>query len=38
MNFEYSNVINFNNLSFGFWDIDVGNEFDGSYMMVVGGY
>lgn len=38
VNFEYSNVINYNQMSFWGWDIDVGNEWEGVYMMVVGGY
>lgn len=37
-NLEYSNATNLNNLSLGLWDIDAGNEFDGSHTMVVGGY
>lgn len=37
-NLEYSNATNLNNLSLGLWDIDAGNEFEGSHTMVVGGY
>lgn len=37
-NLEYSNATNLKNLSLGLWDIDAGNEFEGSHTMVVGGY
>ncbi|KAK0617939.1 flavin-containing amine oxidoreductase-domain containing protein [Bombardia bombarda] len=37
-NLEYSNAINYNQLSLQGWDIDAGNEWEGSHTMVVGGY
>jgi monoamine oxidase len=37
-NLEYSNATNLHNLSIGLWDIDAGNEWEGSHTMVVGGY
>ncbi|KAK8083776.1 flavin containing amine oxidoreductase [Apiospora saccharicola] len=37
-NLEYSNAINYNQLSLGGWDIDAGNEWEGKHTMVVGGY
>ncbi|KAK8150299.1 hypothetical protein G3M48_002869 [Beauveria asiatica] len=37
-NLEYSNATNLHNLSLGLWDIDAGNEWEGSHTMVVGGY
>ncbi|KAK8050680.1 hypothetical protein PG994_012410 [Apiospora phragmitis] len=37
-NLEYSNAINYNQLSLGGWDIDAGNEWEGKHTMVIGGY
>ena len=37
-NLEYSNAINYHQLSLQGWDIDAGNEWEGSHTMVVGGY
>ncbi|KAI5465868.1 flavin-containing amine oxidoreductase-domain containing protein [Mariannaea sp. PMI_226] len=37
-NLEYSNATNLHNLSLGLWDIDTGNEWEGSHTMVIGGY
>jgi len=37
-NLEYSNAINYNQLSLQGWDIDAGNEWEGKHTMVVGGY
>ncbi|TQV99670.1 lysine-specific histone demethylase 1 [Cordyceps javanica] len=37
-NLEYSNATNLHNLSLSLWDIDAGNEWEGSHTMVVGGY
>lgn len=37
-NLEYSNAINYNKLSLQGWDIDAGNEWEGSHTMVIGGY
>lgn len=37
-NLEYSNAINYSQLSLGGWDIDAGNEWEGKHTMVVGGY
>ncbi|KAK3995419.1 Sec1-like protein [Cladorrhinum sp. PSN332] len=37
-NLEYSNATNYNQLSLQGWDIDAGNEWEGSHTMVVGGY
>jgi lysine-specific histone demethylase 1 len=37
-NLEYSNAINFNQLSLQGWDIDAGNEFEGRHTMIIGGY
>ncbi|KAK4149495.1 flavin-containing amine oxidoreductase-domain containing protein, partial [Chaetomidium leptoderma] len=37
-NLEYSNAINYHQLSLQGWDIDAGNEWEGSHSMVVGGY
>ncbi|KAK7432698.1 hypothetical protein QQZ08_000557 [Neonectria magnoliae] len=37
-NLEYSNATNLHKLSLGLWDIDAGNEWEGSHTMVVGGY
>ena len=37
-NLEYSNATNLHNLSLKLWDIDAGNEWEGSHTMVVGGY
>ncbi|KAK3695074.1 flavin-containing amine oxidoreductase-domain containing protein [Podospora appendiculata] len=37
-NLEYSNAINYNQLSLQGWDIDAGNEWEGNHTMVVGGY
>jgi len=37
-NLEYSNAINYHQLSLQGWDIDAGNEWEGSHTMVIGGY
>jgi len=37
-NLEYSNAINYNQLSLQGWDIDAGNEWEGHHTMVIGGY
>ena len=37
-NLEYSNAINYKQLSLQGWDIDAGNEWEGKHTMVVGGY
>ncbi|KAK4162101.1 Sec1-like protein [Cladorrhinum sp. PSN259] len=37
-NLEYSNATNYNQLSLQGWDIDAGNEWEGSHTMVIGGY
>ncbi|KAK3300291.1 flavin-containing amine oxidoreductase-domain containing protein [Chaetomium fimeti] len=37
-NLEYSNATNYRQLSLQGWDIDAGNEWEGSHSMVVGGY
>ncbi|KAL2124772.1 hypothetical protein VTJ04DRAFT_1137 [Mycothermus thermophilus] len=37
-NLEYSNATNYHQLSLQGWDIDAGNEWEGSHSMVVGGY
>jgi vacuolar protein sorting-associated protein 33A len=37
-NLEYSNAINYHQLSLQGWDIDAGNEWDGKHTMVCGGY
>lgn len=37
-NLEYSNAINYKELSLGGWDVDAGNEWEGKHTMVVGGY
>jgi lysine-specific histone demethylase 1 len=37
-NLEYSNATNLHNLSLSLWDIDAGNEWEGSHTMVMGGY
>ncbi|KAK0631981.1 flavin-containing amine oxidoreductase-domain containing protein [Immersiella caudata] len=37
-NLEYSNATNYHQLSLQGWDIDAGNEWEGSHTMVVGGY
>jgi len=37
-NLEYSNAINYNQLSLPGWDIDAGNEWEGKHSMIVGGY
>ncbi|OAA78073.1 lysine-specific histone demethylase 1 [Akanthomyces lecanii RCEF 1005] len=37
-NLEYSNATNLHNLSLRLWDIDAGNEWEGSHTMIVGGY
>lgn len=37
-NLEYSNATNLHNLSLSLWDIDAGNEWEGSHTMVIGGY
>ena len=37
-NLEYSNAINYRQLSLQGWDIDAGNEWEGKHTMVIGGY
>ncbi|QUC19680.1 uncharacterized protein UV8b_03921 [Ustilaginoidea virens] len=37
-NLEYSNAASLHNLSLSLWDMDAGNEWEGSHTMVVGGY
>lgn len=37
-NLEYSNAINYNQLSLQGWDIDAGYEWDGKHSMIIGGY
>ncbi|TPX08933.1 uncharacterized protein E0L32_009637 [Thyridium curvatum] len=37
-NLEYSNAIDYSQLSLQGWDIDAGNEWEGKHTMVVGGY
>jgi hypothetical protein len=37
-NLEYSNAINYSQLSLGGWDVDAGNEWEGKHTMVIGGY
>lgn len=37
-NLEYSNAINYKELSLGGWDVDAGNEWEGKHTMVIGGY
>lgn len=37
-NLEYSNATALHNLDLNLWDIDAGNEWEGSHTMVVGGY
>jgi lysine-specific histone demethylase 1 len=37
-NLEYSNATNYHQLSLQGWDIDAGNEWEGSHSMVIGGY
>ncbi|KAK0657346.1 flavin-containing amine oxidoreductase-domain containing protein [Cercophora newfieldiana] len=37
-NLEYSNATNYHQLSLQGWDIDAGNEWEGSHTMVIGGY
>jgi len=37
-NLEYSNAINYNQLSLQCWDLDTGNEWEGKHTMVTGGY
>ncbi|EGS19150.1 SWM histone demethylase complex-like protein [Thermochaetoides thermophila DSM 1495] len=37
-NLEYSNATNYHQLSLPGWDIDAGNEWEGSHSMVIGGY
>ncbi len=37
-NLDYSNAINYNQLSLPGWDIDAGNEWEGKHTMVIGGY
>ncbi|KAB5551385.1 putative lysine-specific histone demethylase 1A [Coniochaeta sp. 2T2.1] len=37
-NLEYSNAINYNQLSLPGWDIDAGNEWEGKHSMIIGGY
>ncbi|KAF4471207.1 lysine-specific histone demethylase 1 [Fusarium albosuccineum] len=37
-NLEYSNATGLHNLSLPLWDIDAGNEWEGSHTMVIGGY
>lgn len=37
-NLEYSNAINYNDLSLGGWDVDAGNEWEGKHTQIIGGY
>jgi lysine-specific histone demethylase 1 len=37
-NLEYSNAINYNQLSLQGWDIDAGYEWEGKHSMIIGGY
>lgn len=37
-NLEYSNAINYSQLSLGGWDLDAGNEWEGKHTMIIGGY
>jgi len=37
-NLEYSNAINYGQLSLGGWDVDAGNEWEGKHTQIVGGY
>lgn len=37
-NLEYSNAINYKELSLGGWDVDAGNEWEGKHTQIVGGY
>jgi monoamine oxidase len=37
-NLEYSNAINYNELSLGGWDVDAGNEWEGKHSQIIGGY
>lgn len=37
-NLEYSNAINYNELSLGGWDVDAGNEWEGKHTQIIGGY
>jgi monoamine oxidase len=37
-NLEYSNAINYNELSLGGWDVDAGNEWEGKHTQIMGGY
>ncbi|KAK1752385.1 Sec1-like protein [Echria macrotheca] len=36
--YQYSNATNYHQLSLQGWDIDAGNEWEGSHTMVIGGY
>ncbi|KAI9736912.1 MAG: hypothetical protein M1818_005963 [Claussenomyces sp. TS43310] len=37
-NLEYSNAINYKELSLPGWDVDAGNEWEGKHTMIIGGY
>lgn len=37
-NLEYSNAINYSQLSLAGWDVDAGNEWEGKHTQIVGGY
>ena len=37
-NLEYANAANVSQLSLGYWDQDIGNEFEGEHTEVIGGY
>ncbi len=37
-NLEYSNAINYGQLSLAGWDVDAGNEWEGKHTQIVGGY
>jgi monoamine oxidase len=37
-NLEYSNAINYKELSLGGWDVDAGNEWEGKHTQIIGGY
>lgn len=37
-NLEYSNAINYRELSLAGWDVDAGNEWEGKHTMIIGGY
>lgn len=37
-NLEYSNAINYSQMSLAGWDVDAGNEWEGKHTQIVGGY